>query len=80
MPTATLDAIQGALASVNDPEIRRPITELGMVSDVQIGPDGEVDVEILLPVAGCPMKEPLIRDTTTAVSASRSSRSARRAR
>ena len=69
MPTATLDAIQGALASVNDPEIRRPITELGMVSDVQIGPDGEVDVEILLTVAGCPMKETLTRDTTAAVSA-----------
>jgi ATP-binding protein involved in chromosome partitioning len=63
------EAIQKALATVNDPEIRRPITELGMVSDVQIGPDGAVDVEILLTVAGCPMKETLTRDTTAAVSA-----------
>jgi ATP-binding protein involved in chromosome partitioning len=69
MPTATLDAIRGALATVNDPEIRRPITELGMVSDVQVDPDGAVDVEILLTVAGCPMKETLTRDTTAAVSA-----------
>ena len=34
MPTA--DAIQAALATVEDPEIRRPITELNMVKDVQI--------------------------------------------
>jgi ATP-binding protein involved in chromosome partitioning len=71
--SATLDAlpeaIQKALATVNDPEIRQPITELGMVNDVQIGADGAVDVEILLTVAGCPMKETLTRDTTAAVSA-----------
>jgi ATP-binding protein involved in chromosome partitioning len=69
MPTATLDAVRGALATVNDPEIRRPITELGMVSDVQVDAEGAVDVEILLTVAGCPMKETLTRDTTAAVSA-----------
>lgn len=69
MPTATLDAVQAALATVNDPEIRRPITELGMVSDVQIGPEGTVDVEVLLTVSGCPMKETLTRDVTSAVSA-----------
>jgi ATP-binding protein involved in chromosome partitioning len=69
MPTVTLDAVQAALAGVDDPEIRRPITELGMVSDVQIGPDGAVDVEILLTVAGCPMKDTLTRDVTAAVTA-----------
>jgi ATP-binding protein involved in chromosome partitioning len=69
MPTATLDAVQAALATVNDPEIRQPITELGMVSDVQIGPDGLVDVEVLLTIAGCPMKETLTRDVTAAVTA-----------
>jgi ATP-binding protein involved in chromosome partitioning len=69
MSTVLLDAIQAALQTVNDPEIRRPITELGMVSDVQVDLDGRVTVEILLTVAGCPMKETLTRDTTTAVSA-----------
>jgi ATP-binding protein involved in chromosome partitioning len=69
MPTVTLDAVQAALAGVDDPEIRRPITELGMVSDVQIGPDGAVDVEVLLTVAGCPMKDTLTRDVTAAVTA-----------
>ncbi|MDP9220679.1 MAG: Mrp/NBP35 family ATP-binding protein [Actinomycetota bacterium] len=64
---AMLDAINLALASVNDPEIRRPITELGMVNDLKVGVDGEVDVEILLTIAGCPMKETLTRDTTAAL-------------
>ena len=35
-----LDAINAALATVQDPEINRPLTELGMVKDVQIGADG----------------------------------------
>ena len=35
-------AIDAALATVEDPEIRRPITEIGMVKDVQIGGDGHV--------------------------------------
>jgi ATP-binding protein involved in chromosome partitioning len=67
MSPVQIDAIQAALATVNDPEIRRPITELGMVSDVQVAADGSVDVEILLTVAGCPMKETLTRDVTNAV-------------
>jgi ATP-binding protein involved in chromosome partitioning len=67
MSPVQIEAIQAALASVNDPEIRRPITELGMVSDVQVAADGSVDVEILLTVAGCPMKETLTRDVTNAV-------------
>ena len=35
--TPALDAINAALATVQDPEINRPLTELGMVKDVQIG-------------------------------------------
>ena len=37
-----LDAVTAALATVQDPEINRPLTELGMVKDVQIGGDGSV--------------------------------------
>ena len=69
MSPVELASIQGALQTVNDPEIRQPITELGMVKDVQIAPDGGVEVEVLLTVAGCPMKETLTRDVTAAVSA-----------
>ena len=64
-----LDAITAALATVQDPEINRPLTELGMVKDVQIGPDGAVRVEVYLTVAGCPMRQTITDRVTTAVSA-----------
>jgi ATP-binding protein involved in chromosome partitioning len=69
MTSALLDPISAALATVNDPEIHRPITELGMVSDVHATAEGEVTVRLLLTVAGCPMKATLTRDVTSAVSA-----------
>ncbi|WP_460853521.1 Mrp/NBP35 family ATP-binding protein [Nocardioides montaniterrae] len=57
-----------ALAGVNDPEIKRPITELGMVDAVEI--DGSsVTVKALLTVAGCPLKDTITRDVTAAVQA-----------
>ncbi|WP_152360387.1 Mrp/NBP35 family ATP-binding protein [Microlunatus speluncae] len=61
--------IRQALASVNDPEIRRPITELGMVASIEVGADGAVTVEVLLTVAGCPLKDTLRRDVTAAATA-----------
>jgi ATP-binding protein involved in chromosome partitioning len=69
-PVSTVeDAIQAALATVNDPEIRRPITDLGMVRSATVGADGVVRVELLLTVAGCPMRDTLNRDITAAVGA-----------
>src|SRR6476661_8950480 len=68
MPPPSYDAVHAALARVLDPEIRRPITELGMVESVDIEPDGRVRVGVLLTVAGCPMREQLNRDVTAAVS------------
>jgi ATP-binding protein involved in chromosome partitioning len=62
-------AVRAALSHVNDPEIHRPITELGMVDAVQIEPDGRVAVRVLLTVAGCPLKDTLRRDVTAAVGA-----------
>ena len=53
----TNDQVQAALATVNDPEIRRPITDLGMVKSIEVGPAGDVRVAIYLTVAGCPMRE-----------------------
>jgi ATP-binding protein involved in chromosome partitioning len=69
-PTTTLDeAVRAALSTVDDPEIHRPITELGMVRSVEIAADGTVDVGILLTVAGCPMRDKLTTDITVAVGA-----------
>src|SRR3954454_22138200 len=67
MTSPLSEPIQAALATVIDPEIHRPITELGMVKEIDISPDGVVTVTVLLTVAGCPMKETLTRDVTTAV-------------
>jgi ATP-binding protein involved in chromosome partitioning len=62
-------AIAAALAGVEDPEIHRPITELGMVEGISVGPDGAANIRVLLTVAGCPMREKLNTDVRTAVSA-----------
>ncbi|HEY6747893.1 MAG TPA: Mrp/NBP35 family ATP-binding protein [Mycobacteriales bacterium] len=64
----TPEQVTAALASVKDPEIHRPVTELGMVKDVRIDPDGTVTVGIYLTVSGCPLRETITRDVTIAVS------------
>ena len=65
----TLDAVQAALATVDDPEIRRPITDLGMVKSVDIDPSGQVTVAVYLTVAGCPMRDTITKNVTAAVAA-----------
>jgi ATP-binding protein involved in chromosome partitioning len=64
-----LERIQAALATVNDPEIKRPITELGMVESVSVSDTGVVDAKVLLTVAGCPLKDTINRDVNAAVGA-----------
>ncbi|MDT5008791.1 MAG: ATP-binding protein involved in chromosome partitioning, partial [Mycobacterium sp.] len=60
--------VRSSLAKVIDPELRRPITELGMVKNVEIGPDGGVHVEIYLTTAACPKKTEIAGMVTRAVS------------
>ena len=68
--TTTLEeTVRAALATVEDPEIHRPITDLGMVKSVAVSPDGRVGVAVYLTVAGCPMRETITRRVTNAVSA-----------
>ena len=68
MTSPLLDQVNAALATVNDPEIRRPITELNMVDSVEIDDTGKVSVTVLLTVSGCPLKDTITRDVTEAVS------------
>jgi ATP-binding protein involved in chromosome partitioning len=66
--TATLEeAVHAALAGVDDPEIHKPITELGMVKGVSVGADGIAHVAVYLTVAGCPMRETITSRVTAAV-------------
>ncbi|MGB9377959.1 MAG: P-loop NTPase [Mycobacteriales bacterium] len=67
MPTDLLERVNAALATVSDPEIRRPITEIGMVKSVEAQPDGSIDVAIYLTIAACPLKDKLTEDVTAAV-------------
>ena len=63
----TDDDLQRALATVIDPEIRKPVTELGMVESASVDEAGRAAVTILLTVSGCPMKETLTTDTRAAL-------------
>jgi ATP-binding protein involved in chromosome partitioning len=63
----SVDAVRSALHGVHDPEINRPITELGMVKDVTVASDGSVHVAVWLTVAGCPMRDTITSRVTKAV-------------
>ena len=60
-------AVRSALARVIDPELRRPITELGMVKNVTVEPEGGVHVEIYLTTSACPKKVEIADRVTRAV-------------
>jgi len=63
---ASTDAVHAALARVQDPEIRRPITELDMVREVSVT-DGVAHVGLRLTIVGCPAADRIERDVTDAV-------------
>jgi ATP-binding protein involved in chromosome partitioning len=67
--TTTIEqAVRAALATVDDPEIHKPITDLGMVKGVAVSPEGLARVGVFLTVAGCPMRETITNRVTAAVS------------
>jgi ATP-binding protein involved in chromosome partitioning len=59
--------VHAALTKVIDPELRRPITELGMVKGIEVGANGEVHVEIYLTTAACPKKVEISERVSRAV-------------
>jgi len=65
----TEEAVRQALSKVDDPEIHKPITELGMVKSVTVAEDGRVAVEVYLTVQGCPMRETITQRVEQAVNA-----------
>jgi len=62
-----LAAVHLALADVKDPEINRPITEIGMLKDVECSNDGVVTVTVWLTIQGCPMRDTITERVTNAV-------------
>ncbi|AGF72144.1 putative ATP-binding protein [Corynebacterium halotolerans YIM 70093 = DSM 44683] len=66
MSAITESAVRSALSRVEDPEIGKPITELGMVKSVAIN-GSDVAVEVYLTIAGCPMKSTIQNNTQAAL-------------
>ncbi len=64
--TLTQEAVQAALSKVDDPEIGRPLTELGMIGDIEIN-GTEVKVGVNLTTPACPMRKKIGDDVIAAV-------------
>lgn len=64
--SVTREAVDAALATVIDPEIRRPITEIDMVKGVQID-GGKVTVGVYLTISACPMQDTIVSGVKEAV-------------
>ncbi|ORB26602.1 Mrp/NBP35 family ATP-binding protein [Mycolicibacterium parafortuitum] len=60
-------AVRTALTKVIDPELRRPITEVGMVKSVTVESDASVHVEVYLTTSACPKKTEITNSVTRAV-------------
>jgi ATP-binding protein involved in chromosome partitioning len=66
LATVTEDQVREALRSVLDPEIGRPIEDLGMLEQIEV--EGEmVRVHVLLTIAGCPLQERITSDVNAAL-------------
>ena len=61
MSAVTVDLIHAALARVNDPELHRPLPDLGMVESVEVS-GTTAHIKIKLTIEGCPMKDRLEAD------------------
>ena len=61
-----VEAVREALSKVQDPELHRSLTELGMVESIDID-GGTARITVLLTISGCPMQDRLREDITKAV-------------
>lgn len=59
-------AVLESLTRVIDPELRLPITELGMVGEVSVTADGKAEIDIKLTVVGCPASDRIEADVVRA--------------
>jgi ATP-binding protein involved in chromosome partitioning len=66
VPLVTEAQVREALHEVRDPEIGRPIDELGMLDAVTVSGES-VRVDVLLTIAGCPLQERITSDVTAAL-------------
>jgi metal-sulfur cluster biosynthetic enzyme len=67
MTDLTKDAVLESLKEVYDPEIGINIVDLGLVYDVDIAENNDVDVTMTLTSMGCPLGPVIISDVQKAV-------------
>ena len=63
------EQIKEALASVNDPEIGMSITDLGLVYDIAVDAEDNVNIEMTLTSPGCPLADVISQQVDTALKA-----------
>lgn len=63
---SVVDRVNEALAKVKDPELHKALPELGMVDRVHFD-NGRLELNILLTISGCPMKDRLKADIAAAI-------------
>jgi ATP-binding protein involved in chromosome partitioning len=63
---SVIEEVTEALAKVQDPELHRSITELGMVDRVDFK-DGRLELHVLLTISGCPMKDRIFSEIQKAL-------------
>jgi ATP-binding protein involved in chromosome partitioning len=64
--TASLQELERALGTVIDPELRRPMLQLGMLRDIGIDGDAAT-VRVVLTTPACPLKDRIEHDLNAAV-------------
>lgn len=60
MPVPTKEEVMDAIRPIHDPEIRIGIVDLGLIYDVNVEPDGKVQVKMTLTTPACPYGEMLL--------------------
>ncbi len=66
MVQVSKEAVLKALSTVDDPDLKRPLTELGMIDKLTIC-EGNVAFDLKLTTTACPLKEKMREDAMAAV-------------
>ena len=53
----TEEQILRALSNVQDPDLHKNIVELGFVKNIQISPEGDVSLDLVLTTPACPIRD-----------------------